>query len=283
MKNILIVDDDVSMQNLLVHYLRKAGYFVMVTSSAEEALAKKFPVLPDLIILDKIMAGLDGFDLVRRLKKKKPSAYRRVIMLTACSEPLDSLEGLKAGADDYIVKPFKPKILLARVKAQLRIKDTIDDLRDEVKDLAKQLVQQSKTGARGLDSHNQQFDPIYNDKKDDNVDVLLRQLDLNIEADEVPDHKTDKMGKWPDSVAKEGIRQIGVVFSKKKRSWTRRYKLYLVIFGISILISTLILFIEKKILPFFRQELHRQGQFYEPKDSTRHDINKKSLKNSKDN
>ncbi len=277
MINILVVDDDISMQQLLRHYLSKAGYSVMVAGSGEEALSKKFSVMPDLIIVDRIMAELDGFDLVRKLKSKKPSVYRRVIMLTVCSTPLDVLEGLNAGADDYIVKPFKPNILLARVKTQLRIKDTIDDLRSEVNDLEKQLAQQSQARTISPDDSKKRIDSNDNDEKSNNIDDPLRELDLNLDINALSGHEINNKEEWADSVKNIGSRQIAASFSRRKRPWTRRYRLYIAIFGISILLSSILIFIEKKVLPSFRDALHKQGQFYEPKDFKRDEIKRKSL------
>lgn len=128
MSNILVVEDDLSTQNLIVHYLRKAGYFVMSANNGKEAIEKELEAQPDLLILDKMMAEMGGVELVERLKSEYSTAYIRVIMLTSCSKPEDIVEGLDAGADDYLIKPCDPKILLARVRAHLRTKVIFDQL-----------------------------------------------------------------------------------------------------------------------------------------------------------
>ncbi len=133
MSNILVVDDDPSTVSLISYQLRKAGFYVMTANNAKEALDKDLDVVPDLIIIDKFMPGMDGFELVDILKSSPSTAYIRIIILTADDEPSAVIRGLDAGADDYVTKPFNPQILLARVRSQLRTKAVIDRLRREKK------------------------------------------------------------------------------------------------------------------------------------------------------
>lgn len=128
MSNILIVDDDLSIQKIVAHYLRKAGYFVMVADSAKQALEMDLEAEPDILLLDKVMAGMGGLELLDKLKSDYATSFIRVIMLTSCGEVKDVVEGLDTGADDYVIKPFDPKILLARVRSQLRTKTLFDQL-----------------------------------------------------------------------------------------------------------------------------------------------------------
>lgn len=128
MSNILVVEDDISTQKLICHYLKKAGYFVMAVNDGKEALEKELTVTPNLLVLDREMKDVGGIELVDILKSESTTEHIRVIMLTSCDKPDDIVTGLDAGADDYIVKPFDPKILLARVRAQLRTKVLIDNL-----------------------------------------------------------------------------------------------------------------------------------------------------------
>lgn len=149
MSNILVVDDDYSTRKIMQHYIEKAGYFVMTANSGEEALEKKYEEPPDLIILDRLMGGMDGFEVVNILKAEPTTEYIRVIMLTSCDNPQDITAGLDAGADDYITKPFNPEILLARVRSQLRIKAIIDYLLRE-NNLVKELLDLLSKDIKGL-------------------------------------------------------------------------------------------------------------------------------------
>ena len=100
----------------------------MTAESADEALEKELEVVPDLLILDKMMPGMDGFDFLEKLKSGIAASSIRVIMLTSCDRNEDIIEGLDTGADDYITKPFIPDVLLARIRAQLRTKALLDRL-----------------------------------------------------------------------------------------------------------------------------------------------------------
>lgn len=119
-KRILAVDDEPPILELLRYNLEKDGYRVTTCPSGEEALrlAQKDP--PDLILLDLMLGGMSGLDVCRSLKQKETTAGIPVIMLTARSEDTDIVLGLELGAEDYVTKPFSPKVLLARVRAVLR-------------------------------------------------------------------------------------------------------------------------------------------------------------------
>jgi two-component system, OmpR family, alkaline phosphatase synthesis response regulator PhoP len=118
--NILVVDDDPDILELISYHLIKTGYQLSAAESAEEAeeLIKK--TKPHLIILDLMLPGKDGSELCRELKNTEEYAATPIIMLTAKTQETDIINGLELGADDYITKPFSPKVLLARVKATLR-------------------------------------------------------------------------------------------------------------------------------------------------------------------
>jgi len=116
-KQILVVDDDQSIRELLSEYLSKVGFNVI---SAEDGIAMTDCLTknqPDLIILDVMLPGEDGFVLCQRIRK---TSTVPIIMLTANSDEMDRVLGLEIGADDYIAKPFSPRELLARIKALLR-------------------------------------------------------------------------------------------------------------------------------------------------------------------
>lgn len=118
--SILIVEDDEDILELISYNLGKEGYTVVGVRSGEEALEKIGNVNPDLIILDIMLPGIDGTDVLRSLKRNNETAAIPVIMATAKSEDSDIVSGLELGADDYIAKPFSPKVLIARIRALLR-------------------------------------------------------------------------------------------------------------------------------------------------------------------
>ena len=121
-KSILIVEDDEDIQQLVGYNLIKAGFQVEYADSGEEALGKIKKQYPDLILLDIMLPGMDGIEVCKVLRTENETAEIPIIMLTAKGEETDIVEGFELGADDYITKPFSPKILLSRIKAVLRRK-----------------------------------------------------------------------------------------------------------------------------------------------------------------
>ncbi len=116
-RKILLVDDEKTLVKALTFNLEKEGYQVIPAYEGEEALKKMEAENPDLLILDLMLPGLDGFEVCRRVRKNYDIP---IIMLTAKGDDIDKILGLELGADDYITKPFNPRELLARVKAILR-------------------------------------------------------------------------------------------------------------------------------------------------------------------
>src|SRR5215471_12802598 len=118
--NVLIVDDEPIVVEVVGRYLRRDGFAVTSASTGDEGLEagldKQNP--PQVIVLDVMLPGLDGFEVCRRLRQSHVTAP--IILLTARTEEADRIDGLGIGADDYVVKPFSPGELIARVKAQLR-------------------------------------------------------------------------------------------------------------------------------------------------------------------
>ncbi|MBE6892395.1 MAG: response regulator transcription factor [Ruminococcaceae bacterium] len=114
---ILIADDDRNICELLRIYLEKEGFAVVLAGNGEEALSKFNEEEPDILLLDVMMPKLDGWQVCRELRKKSECP---IIMITAKGETFDKVLGLELGADDYVVKPFEPKEIVARVKAVLR-------------------------------------------------------------------------------------------------------------------------------------------------------------------
>jgi len=117
---VLIVEDEPDIRALVVHHLKREGYQVSAASSGEEALRQVQAALPDLVLLDLMMPAMDGLEVCRRLRQDPATASLPIVMLTAKGDEVDRVLGLEIGADDYVVKPFSPKELVARVRAVLR-------------------------------------------------------------------------------------------------------------------------------------------------------------------
>ena len=114
---VLIVDDDTSIVDLLTAYLTREGFTVEAARDGSAGLAQARRWRPDVVVLDIMLPGLDGLEVLRRLRAES-SAY--VVMLTAKAEEADKVVGLSVGADDYVTKPFSPRELTARIRAVLR-------------------------------------------------------------------------------------------------------------------------------------------------------------------
>lgn len=117
---ILLVEDELAIQSLILFHLNQAGYQVSCVSDAEQALVLIRQQLPDLLLLDLMLPGISGFEVIRRLRADKRTSKIPIILLTARSEEQDKITGLNAGADDYITKPFSPRELRSRIYALLR-------------------------------------------------------------------------------------------------------------------------------------------------------------------
>ncbi|MFN3396370.1 MAG: response regulator [Thermodesulfovibrionales bacterium] len=120
MKSILIVDDEKDLVELVSYNLRKEGFSVHASHDGEDALSKLKNNLFDLLILDLMLPGMDGLELLRFIRSDSRLSHLPVLMLTAKAEEIDRVIGLEMGADDYVTKPFSPRELVARVKALLR-------------------------------------------------------------------------------------------------------------------------------------------------------------------
>ena len=119
-KTILIVDDEASIREMLRLSLELAGYECLEAGSIQEAHAQTIDHNPDLILLDWMLPGGSGIELLRRLKRDEVTASVPVIMVTAKTEEDNKIQGLDVGADDYIIKPIAPRELISRIKAVLR-------------------------------------------------------------------------------------------------------------------------------------------------------------------
>ena len=119
-EHILIVEDEEDIAELLEYNLMRQGYTSEALDTGEKGLQVCRETQPDLMILDLMLPGLSGLDVCRKLKADVKTAAVPIIMLTAKGEEEDIIAGFEAGADDYVTKPFRPKVLLARVRALLR-------------------------------------------------------------------------------------------------------------------------------------------------------------------
>lgn len=117
MVKVLIVDDNEQITSILAEYAKKEGYMPIVATDGEEALQKFKNENPDILLLDVMMPKIDGFSVCRQIRK---SSNVPIIMITARGEDFEKIMGLEIGADDYIVKPFSPGEVMARIKAIMR-------------------------------------------------------------------------------------------------------------------------------------------------------------------
>lgn len=122
MARILVVEDEPAIAELVAINLKHAGFDTIVVDNADSAQQEVDSILPDLVLLDWMLPGQSGISLARRWRSNERTKQIPIIMLTARSEELDKVQGLDAGADDYVVKPFSTQELLARIRALLRRK-----------------------------------------------------------------------------------------------------------------------------------------------------------------
>ncbi len=118
--SVLIVDDDRSLRTVIAAHLELGGFETLSANDGPEALASFDERIPDLIVVDVSMPLMDGYELTRRIRRHPSAGHVPIIMLTARTETVDKVAGFEAGADDYIIKPFSPQEMLARVRANIR-------------------------------------------------------------------------------------------------------------------------------------------------------------------
>lgn len=129
--NILVIEDEEDILELVKYNLSREGYQVRGTTSGEEGYKAARLDMPDIVVLDLMLPGMDGLEICKLIKGDSKTQHIPIVMLTAKSEESDIITGLELGADDYITKPFSPKVLVARVRALLRRKPTKDITRQE--------------------------------------------------------------------------------------------------------------------------------------------------------
>ncbi len=120
MKHVLVVEDEADIRELICHHLKKEGFHVLHVADAETAYAEVQKRLPDAILLDLKLPGMQGLELCRMLRSRERTVKVPILILTAKEEEIDKLIGFEMGADDYITKPFSPRELIARLRAVLR-------------------------------------------------------------------------------------------------------------------------------------------------------------------
>ncbi len=225
-EKILVVDDEEDILELVGYNLAKEGYRVSCVTSGEDGLKRAREDNPDLILLDLMLPGLDGLDVCRALKNSPATAHIPVVMLTAKSDDADVITGLELGAEDYVTKPFSPRILLARIKVILRRKNcheheetaivrsddlTIDPTRHQVL-LEKQPVTLTSTEFKILhflaSRPGRVFsrDQIISAVKGDEYSVTERSVDVQIVS------LRKKLGKSGDPI--ETVRGVGYKFKE---------------------------------------------------------------------
>jgi len=118
--HILVVEDEAAIRDMLAFTLEAAGFEVSLAANAEQAQALLRARLPDLVLLDWMLPGTSGVALAQKLRSRSETAHLPILMLTAKGAEADQVEGFEAGVDDYVVKPFSPRALVARIQALLR-------------------------------------------------------------------------------------------------------------------------------------------------------------------
>jgi len=220
---VLVVDDEKDIVDLLEYHLKRENYTVLSAKDGEAAMRAAREDRPDLILLDLMLPGVDGLEVCRLLKADPTTSAIRVIMLTAKGEEADIVAGLELGADDYVPKPFSPRVLMARVKAVLRrggepateeavlkIGDLlVDPVRHEVK-VRGELCELTATEFKLLHHMAQRpgrvftRDQLINAARGDEVVVVDRTVDVHVAA------LRRKLGPCGDLI--ETVRGVGYRF-----------------------------------------------------------------------
>jgi PAS domain S-box-containing protein len=178
-KPVILVVDDISQNNdLLEAYLTPQGYEIVKAVSGEEALEKLADNQIDLILLDVMMPGMDGFEVTRRIRQDKKTNTMPIILVTALKETEDRIKGIQAGCDDYISKPFNKMELLARVQSLLKVKaynDLMSKYRNELESEVINMTETLKQSNITLDEQNARLSAIINNPEDILIFSLNRE------------------------------------------------------------------------------------------------------------
>jgi two-component system phosphate regulon response regulator PhoB len=173
-ETILIVDDEEDIIELIKYNLKTEGYVILTAGTGEQAIKTARQSLPDLIVLDLMLPGIDGLEVTRYLKKNDQTADIPIVMVTAKGEESDVVTGLELGANDYISKPFSPRELVARIRAILR--------------------RRRKTGENETPSGIRQIGDMVIDRARHAVTIQGEPLDLTLSEFELLSFLADKKG-----------------------------------------------------------------------------------------
>ena len=157
-KHILVVDDEKEILELIQFNLEQNDFKVTVVKTGEAALKKARSIDPDLIVLDLMLPGIDGLDVCRILKSDKETEDISVVMLTAKGSEEDIVRGLELGADDYLTKPFSPKVLIARINACIRRNSKKDENDQDIITFNELKIH---VGKREVSIHNEMLELTY--------------------------------------------------------------------------------------------------------------------------
>ena len=229
-ERIMIVEDEESIQELIKYNLQREGYLVPVCcENGESALESAVTYKPDLILLDLMLPGVDGLTVCKNLKADPVTKHIPVIMLTAKSEESDVVIGLELGADDYITKPFSPKILTARIRAVLRRIAALEEVPEDEKELSRGPLHMNSArrsvtrNGQELDLTCSEFNILYHLAKRPGWVFTRNQIVNAIRGDDYPvtERAIDvqivglrrKMGAFGELI--ETVRGIGYRFSQE--------------------------------------------------------------------
>ena len=229
-ERIMIVEDEESIQELIKYNLQREGYLVPVCcENGESALESAVTYKPDLILLDLMLPGVDGLTVCKNLKADPVTKHIPVIMLPAKSEESDVVIGLELGADDYITKPFSPKILTARIRAVLRRIAALEEVPEDEKELSRGPLHMNSArrsvtlNGQELDLTCSEFNILYHLAKRPGWVFTRNQIVNAIRGDDYPvtERAIDvqivglrrKMGAFGELI--ETVRGIGYRFSQE--------------------------------------------------------------------
>lgn len=227
MQTILTIEDEEDILTLIRYNLIKSGFNVIEAGSGEDGLKKLHRKIPDLILLDIMLPGMDGIEFCKAIRHDKKGKNIPIIMLTAKGEEADIVKGLESGADDYIKKPFSPKVLIARINAVLRRKKDIAVKDDEIIEIENLLIHPGRhevnLGNESVILSKTEFDilhflarrpgwvftryQIVDGVKGENYLVTDRAIDVTIVS------LRKKLGKYADLI--ETVRGVGYRFKDK--------------------------------------------------------------------
>ncbi len=147
-EHLLVVEDEIDIQEMIKYNLEKENYKVTAVTTGEEAIKVARYQNPNLIVLDLMLPEIDGFEVCRTLKNDNNTAGIPIVMLTAKGEEADIVAGLELGAEDYITKPFSPRVLIARIRTVLRRRKKSGKTKDEVVEIKNMLIDSTRYEVR---------------------------------------------------------------------------------------------------------------------------------------